>query len=316
MNIDIMYRLFSLLLVLTLCVGQAEAQKSKKQDVAAILGMCGCYKVAFSFAETFSPIRGYEYPPNYYSGALEYAMPVEVSKNKITIQHLLVVGDSTVIKHWRQDWIYENTDLYTYHKDNTWLYKPLAKESVKGQWTQKVYQVDDSPRYESSGSWVHKDGKHYWEAYADAPLPRREYSKRSDYNVMIRRNRQQITDSGWVHEQDNDKVLREDSDEIISREKGMNTYKKVEESKCQPAIDWWANNSPYWKDVRIVWDELFAQKQTVKLNMKVDDTILFMRLFGLGDEFKGEAYNSAEAQKKIKEAINLHLAKDTRISLK
>lgn len=316
MNMKNLYKSMSLAAMLLLIVFGADAQKSKKQDAAAILDMCGCYNISFNFAETFSPDPDYKFHDNYISGGLEYVFPVEQSKDKIVLQHLLIVSDTMIIKHWRQDWIYENTDLYSFHKENTWLYQPLEKESVKGQWTQKVYQVDDSPRYEASGSWVHKDGKHYWEAFADAPLPRREFSKRSDYNVMGRRNRQEITNYGWVHEQDNDKIIRNEKDILLAQEKGWNTYTKVDGKKCQPAIDWWAANAPYWKDVRTMWEEVFAQKQTVKINMKVDDTLLFMRLFALGDEFKGESYNSTEAQNRIREVINLHLMKDTRISLK
>ena len=51
------------------------------------------------------------------------------------------------MKHWRQDWIYQNTDLYIYDKNDKWFYVSLDKKDVRGQWTQKVYQVD-SPRYE------------------------------------------------------------------------------------------------------------------------------------------------------------------------
>jgi len=88
-----------------------------------------------------------------------------------------------IIKHWRQDWIYENTEFYIYDHDNKWSFLKLPNDNVKGQWTQKVFQVDDSPRYEGSGSWVYVDGKKYWESTTDAPLPRREYTTRSDYNL-------------------------------------------------------------------------------------------------------------------------------------
>src|SRR3546814_951309 len=40
------------------------------------------------------------------------------------------------------------------------------------------------------------------------PLPRREYTKRDDYNVLIGINRHTITPNGWTHEQFNTKVLR------------------------------------------------------------------------------------------------------------
>lgn len=289
-------------------------KKKQKQDVEAILGMCGCYEIKFSFAETFGEGEDYEYHKNYYSGALEYAFPVVQEKDKIVIQHLLVINDSMIIKHWRQDWLYQNQDLYVYDKDNTWNYQQLPASQVKGQWTQKVYQVDDSPRYEGSATWVHVDGRHYWESVADAPLPRRERTKRSDYNVMVRRNRHEINDQGWVHEQDNDKVLRKAGDQRIAQEKGWNEYKKVEDSKCSPAVTWWNDNNAYWASVRQVWGEVFASKKVLELNMKVEDQILFMRLFALGDELKG-ATDQEMVKNKVREAIQLHMKSDIKLAL-
>lgn len=284
-------------------------QKKKKQDIEAIKDMCGCYEIKFQFAETFSPNKDYTFHDRYTSGALEWVFPVEESKDKVILQHLLVISDTMIIKHWRQDWLYENTGFYGFHKDRTWNYSAKTADEVKGQWTQKVYQVDDSPRYEGSATWIHADGKHYWESITDAPLPRREFSKRKDYNVMTRKNRQEITDYGWVHEQDNAKVLRENSkDEILAYEKGMNVYKKVEDSKCQPAMKWWDKNNVYWADVRLVWDELFDAKQQVKIKGKVDGKILFMRLFALGDEASQDTtYNSGTTRDKIRGIIQSYL---------
>ncbi|SHJ98589.1 hypothetical protein SAMN04488028_102385 [Reichenbachiella agariperforans] len=302
--------------VLILVTSTAIAQNKKKQDIDAITAMCGCYKVSFNFAETFSPNADYAYYDNYRSGALEYVIPVEEEKDKIVLQHLLVIGDTMIIKHWRQDWLYENTDLYTYDKNSQWIYTSLPAKEVKGQWTQKVYQVDDSPRYEGSATWVHYDGRHYWENTADAPLPRRDRTKRKDYNVMTRTNRQEITSYGWLHEQDNDKVLREeDSETLIAEEKGWNTYTKVDDSQCQVAQEWWTANASYWNDVRIVWDELFATKKDIAINMKVEDKILYQRLFGLEKEMMDVSpYNSELAQSKIKEVIQKHLKSDQLLS--
>ena len=117
---------------------------------------------------------------------------------------------------------------------NQWTYTKKPKSEVKGQWTQKVFQVDDSPRYEGSATWVHVDGKSYWENTTTAPLPRREYTQRSDYNVTMRGNRHEITDFGWIHDQDNEKIVRKEGaeDVVIAKEKGYNVYKKVDDSKC------------------------------------------------------------------------------------
>ena len=301
-----------IIILLFLSTATAYGQKQKKQDIEAIKAMCGCYDIRFNFAETFAPDKEYEFHENYTSGALEYVFPVSEDKNKIVLQHLLVIGDTMIIKHWRQDWIYENTDFYAFDKESTWKYVSKTPSEVKGQWTQKVYQVDDSPRYEGSATWVHVDGKHYWESTTDAPLPRREFSKRKDYNVMTRTNRQELTDYGWVHEQDNDKIIRSESgDVLLAQEKGWNTYSKTDDSKCEVAKKWWNKNQAYWADVRLVWDELFAQKKTVAINMKVDDKIMFQRLFTLEKEMiANKPYDAALAQSKIKEVIQKHLKSD------
>lgn len=298
------------ILIVALClisVGTL-AQSKKKQDVAAIKEMCGCYKVRFNFAETFAPDRRYEFHKNYKSKGLEWVQLVEEGKNKVSLQHLLIVAPKTIVKHWRQDWIYQNTDFYTYDKDNSWKYKALSKKDVKGQWSQKVYQVDGSLRYEGSSSWVHVDGRHFWENTADSPLPRREYSKRKDYNLMVRTNRQELTPEGWVHEQDNDKVIRsEKGDKLLAQEKGWNSYTKVDDSECKDAQDWWAKNKQYWSDVREVWDQVFASKETLTFKGKVDDKVMYQRIFALGDKsVEADTYDSEAIKKELIEIISTY----------
>ena len=303
-------RTFFLLLVLT-APFNLKANKKKKQDIDAIKEMCGCMDIKFEFAETVSPNKEYKFYDNYLSGGTELAFVVEETPNKIVIQHLLVVGQDMVIKHWRQDWIYEGKEMYVYDKDQRWVKKQLDKKETKGQWIQKVYQVDDSPRYEGMGTWIMVDGKKYWESTTDAPLPRREYSKRSDYNVLKRRNRHEIKDFGWIHEQDNKKVLRKEKDIIIAEEKGRNTYKKADDEKCLKAIEWWEENKLYWRYVRSIWDEYYNNKSSISLHTSINKEPMFSKFFQLGEEYKemknitlsdGEALKS-----KIKNIINDYL---------
>ncbi len=262
------------------------AQNKKKKDMNAIKSMCGCYEVNFNFAETFQYSKDSTYKPSKTKNdkGLEWVQLVEENKNKVSLQHLLQVGNPAkpyIVKHWRQDWIYQNTDLYTYDGDNKWKYRSLPKTQVKGQWTQKVFQVDDSPRYEGSATWVHVDGKSYWENTADAPLPRREYTTRADYNVTIRGNRHEITNDGWIHNQDNHKIIRESGspDVLLAQEKGFNTYKKVDDSKCKAAADWWLKNQTKWKLVRTKWDNVFNKKTDLTLHEKVQNKNLYKYLF-------------------------------------
>ena len=249
--------------------------------------MCGCFEVTFNFSETFNYSKDSLYKPseNKVAKALEWGQLVEDKKSKISIQHILQAGkpgaEPHIVKHWRQDWIFENKEFYMFNGDNQWKYETKSDEQVKGQWTQKVYQVDDSPRYEGSGSWVYIDGKTYWESTTDAPLPRREYTKRSDYNVTERGNRHEITDYGWAHDQDNKKIVRKagEDDFLLAQEKGYNTYKRVDDAKCQAAQDWWAKNHKKWQLVRNKWQEVFARNQDLNLHAKVDNKQLFKSLF-------------------------------------
>lgn len=261
------------------------AQDKKKEDLKAIKSMCGCYEVEFNFAETFSYSKDENYKPSKtkHEKALEWVELLEDQPNKVVMQHLLIVSDTMIIKHWRQDWEFENTKLYQFNKDNTWKFQSLSKDAVRGQWTQRVYQVDDSPRYEGTATWVHVDGRHYWENTTDAPLPRREHTIREDYNVLKRTNVHEITKQGWTHDQDNEKIQRDDSgkDVVIAKEKGTDYYKKVADSKCAAGQKFWKENAAMWKNVRTKWQTIFDRNKNLSLEAKVERKSLFSYLFDL-----------------------------------
>jgi hypothetical protein len=275
---------FSAAMALACCLGFS--QDKKQQDIKSIKSMCGCYEVKFNFAETFQYSKdslNYKPSATKHESALEWVELVEDTPNKIVMQHLLIVNDDMIIKHWRQDWLYENTDFYLFDKNTSWKYKKLDKNAVKGQWTQKVYQVDDSPRYEGTATWVHVDGQDYWANVTDAPLPRREHTKRNDYNVLKRRNIHQITATGWNHEQDNQKLIRNASgkDLLLAEEKGMDIYTKMPDIKCIAGQKWWKENNALWKNVRDKWQTLFERNKDLNLEAKVDKKTLYSLLFDL-----------------------------------
>ena len=296
-------------LLLFFSISVASAQSKLEQDRNAIRALVGYYKVTFNYAETFSPDTAYKFHPRYHSWGYEWATIVEDSPKKISIQHLLVVGDSTVIKHWREDWVYEQPYLLQYDKDNTWKKVTLKPDDVKGRWVQKVYQVDDSPRYESIGTWVHVDGRHEWQSKTDSPLPRREFTKRNDYNVLNRGNRIYLTPQGWMFEQDNNKVVRSaDGDKVIAQEKGYEEFTKVDEAKFAYAKKWWASQQAYWADVRKAWDAIYGKNPAIKLAGKKDGKLLYELLFDLAEKSEKEKWspdkNKAETIKVISNYIN------------
>ena len=275
--------LSAIVLLLSLNINAQDSKK--KEDIKAIKSMCGCYEVEFNFAETFQYSKDEKYIPSKtkYDYGLEWVELVEDQPEKIVMQHLLIVNDTMIIKHWRQDWEFENTRLYNFYKDTSWKYITLDKNKVKGQWTQRVFQVDDSPRYEGSATWVHVDGRHFWENNTDAPLPRREHTIRKDYNVLNRTNLHEITKDGWIHDQDNSKIFRDEAgkDVVLAKEKGHDVYKKVADSKCVAAQKFWKENAPLWKNVRDKWATVFARNKDLNLFDKVENRSLYLYLFDL-----------------------------------
>ncbi|MEJ5994003.1 DUF6607 family protein [Pedobacter sp. Du54] len=287
------------------------AQTKFDQDREAIKSLAGTYMVTFNYAETFSPDDDYEFHERHRSSAKELALILEDSPKKIVIQHLLVMrGDSTIIKHWREDWTFEDTQILFFDKNNTWKKVTVSPNDVKGKWTQKVYQVDDSPRYQAMGTWVHVDGKHQWQSNADSPLPRREYSERSDYNVLNRGNSLYLTKTGWMFEQDNKKIIRSESgDKLLAMEKGMEEFVKTDPQPFGYAYTWWKEQEKFWKDARETWDTIFTENTVIRLMPKVDNKLLYEQFFALGNQSVKEKWDSTKNKESVKKVILTFLAK-------
>lgn len=300
-----------ILFALMLPVLGAAAQTKIDQDREAIKSLAGFYKVTFNYAETFSPDDDYKFHDRHRSSAKEWAVILEDSPKKIVIQHLLVMrGDSMIIKHWREDWTYEDPQILVYDKNDTWKKVTLSANETKGKWTQKVYQVDDSPRYQAIGTWVHVDGKHQWQSNSDSPLPRREYTERSDYNVLNRGNTLYLTPKGWMFEQDNKKILRSESgDKLLAMEKGMEEFVKTDPKSFGYAQTWWKQQQGFWKDARETWDAIFAENNVIKLTSKVDNKLLYEQFFALGDQSVKEKWSSDKNKEGIRKIILAYLAK-------
>lgn len=163
-----------------------QAKTKKEKDRLAILSQTGEYQVHFEFLETIILSKGGNKRP-YYSWSTEYIFPIADEENFISLQHILVVKmegfkKAHVIKHWRQDWTYEDPVILNYQGHRIWKKKNLPHSAVKGKWSQAVYQVDDSPRYKTYGAWIHYPNFSQWTGMeSNRPLPRREFSVRSDY---------------------------------------------------------------------------------------------------------------------------------------
>jgi hypothetical protein len=287
----------------------ATADRSSTPGRPNVDKLCGCFEVEFKYAETFSPDKNYKYHDREeISGGTELIMPVEVSDKKIVMQHLLVITDSMIIKHWREDWTYENPTQWKYKGDKVWVKQQLSASDVKGKWSQAVWEVSDAPRYQGSSEWINLDGKTVWQNTVDAPLPRREYSVRSDYNILKRTNRLVITADGWSHEQDNQKIIRSTTgDKLLVEEKGLNTYKRIDDKQCAAAKVYWEKNKEYWTKVRTTWENYVATHSTITLKSEIKGKVLHDYLFEMASAYASGKITPADIDSKIKTQIESFL---------
>lgn len=304
------------MLVAALLTGTANAQSSK--DKPNTEKLCGCFEVEFKYAETFSPDKNYKYHEREeISGGTELVFPIEVSDKRIVMQHLLVVTDSMIVKHWREDWTYENPEIWKYKGDKVWVKETLKPEQVKGKWTQSVWEVSDAPRYSGVADWTTLNGQTFWLNTTDAPLPRREYSVRNDYNILRRTNRLVLNDNGYVHEQDNQKIIRTGTiEKLLVEEKGINSYVRIDEKECAAAKYYWDKNKDYWTRVRKVWESYAATHNTIEMKTSVDGKPMHDYLFAMAKDFAAGKIKATDIDAKIKSTVESYFGHDEKVAAK
>lgn len=256
-----------------------------EDDRASILAMTGDYKVTFDFTETVSFVDGYELKDPKLSGGHESVRIVEDRGDFISLQHLLVVGpeDSPfVVKHWRQDWQYEPARVLIFVGGNAWEWREVSAAERAGAWSQTVYQVDDAPRYGALAKWTYEDGIAEWTPPHEwRPLPRRDMTTRSDYHAVDAVNRHVITPWGWVHEQDNSKLMLEAEPQVLVREVGLNTYRAFDDYPVEAAEDYWAGTEEFWAGVRAEWTRIAEANERFAITIKGETGALYMPLLDL-----------------------------------
>jgi len=277
---------------------QEAGLNAKERDRRAILAMAGEYRVSFDFVEVAGFTGAREPKPPYQSWGTEKVYVLEDRGDFISLQHMLVTrmvaDDGTVTgpfvtKHWRQDWQFEPGSQFVYRGNNRWQSEPV--DDPAGAWRQSVFQVDDSPRYSGVGRWEHFGNYSTWSGGEGwRPLPRREYSVRDDYQVLVGTNRHTITPTGWVHEQQNNKVALDPEGRpvagrpVVGREFGFNRYERIRGFDFTAGDDYLAATEPLWDAVRTEWNTLLAGSATVALKGAPDRDRMFLPLFAMADK--------------------------------
>jgi hypothetical protein len=294
-----------------------------ERDRRAIRAMAGSYRVSFDFLETLGFSAGYQPPRPYFSWGTEHVVILEDRPDFISLQHSLVMyfqneqGETEgpfVMKHWRQDWTHEDQEIHTYQGSLTWQRERSAQPA--GRWSQAVFQVDDSPRYEVMGEWRHEGGLSTWRSdNAPRPLPRREFSVRDDYNVLEGVHEITLSPTGWLHVQNNRKlrIEKDGSPTYVGMEIGVSRYEEITTPDLASAWDtYFARTGDYWKAVREKWSEVLSENDRFTLLPEVNGRKLFEVHFGHAGELEAEdaavpaAQSTSHARDTIDSFIKSH----------
>lgn len=268
-------------------------------DRRSILAMAGEFRVRFAFDETAALAPGYAPHAAQRSGGTELVEVIADSGERISLQHILVLGkDHTVVKHWRQDWQYQPKQILSFRGLGRFETQPVAEADARGAWSQTVYEVDDAPRYAGVGRWVHANGENVWESgRVWRPLPRREYTKRSDYQALEVINRHALTPAGWVHEQDNTKLaLTPDGRaQALARERGVNSYTRIADYDFGAGREYWKKTTAFWSGLRAEWARYEAAHPSFTTSPEPNGEPRIEKFFALAERAeKGEAVPAAE----------------------
>ena len=300
---------------------RADGIGAQERDRRAILAMAGEYRVSFDFLEVVQFDAAAPKDRAYQSWATEKVYVVADRPDFVSLQHILVmnpIGDDgkatapMVIKHWRQDWRYQPDHLDEYVAPVRWQRRALTPAESAGQWSQTAYQVDDSPRYAALGTWRHNASFSTWLG-ADTlrPLPRREYTFRSDYQLLLASNRHTILPTGWVQEENNLKQrVATDPGTLpfAGREYGIARYERIEGSDFSAGDAYWERTGAMWSEVRTYWDERFARGKPVCLTGAPDQKQLFTPLFELaGDDAKLASIAPAALRSEVRRLVDVYL---------
>ncbi|HEY1073758.1 DUF6607 family protein [Brevundimonas sp.] len=236
-----------------------------ERDRQSILAQAGQYRVHFDMRENVSFSADYDPMEGKLSGGSEIVRVVYDKGDRISLQHILVMehdGKAIVIKHWRQDWVYQPQSVLTYTGPNQWTLTPVSADQRPGAWSQTVWQTDDSPRYGGVGRWTYVNGLSAWtSALTWRPLARRDAVLNPVYDRYLGTNRHILTPNGWVHIQDNMKMSGKAGGEPVAivQEDVVNTYDRSTSYSPKAGDDYWAATQDYWAAVRDAWDAVVAR---------------------------------------------------------
>lgn len=239
-----------------------------QKDLLAMQALPGCFLVAKRAVDTFRLQKEYKaslpYNENYHVFIVAEAIG---AGKKGTRFQFIEQREAEVRKGQTLEWRWQEIEMILFRKPFFWQKVSLNEGITRNTWMLRKYFASGDPNYQCIASWHHSFNHHSWECFTWSPLPERERSQRSQYNVLARGAVYRATHLGWRHEQNNEKVLLEAGRaDWLAQERVEIDYRKVHPKECRKASTYWRNNKNIWHDVQEQWARIFAERGSVQFN--------------------------------------------------
>jgi len=113
-----------------------------------------------------------------------------------------------------------------------------------------------------------------------------------------------VLPTGWVHEQDNRKLVVEEKERRIAgsraREVGVNRYELLDGFDFSAGDAYWNATAPFWSRVRAGWAARTAEGREIRVARECDGEPAFVAFFRAAERLSaGEEFAEDEQQQEV-----------------
>ena len=117
-----------------------------------------------------------------------------------------------------------------------------------------------------------------------------------------------LTPTGWIHWQDNTKMMPDSAGEDglapVVQEYVLNTYDAFDDYNVAAADEYWAATADYWAAVRTQWDAVAEANGGIAIAEEAQTgTVISGRLLTIANEIKDGALSEADAIAEARQLI-------------
>ena len=118
------------------------------------------------------------------------------------------------------------------------------------------------------------------------------------------------TPLGWVHEQDNSKLILDGAPQVLVREVGVNTYRAFDDYPVEAAEAYWEGTAEYWAGVRAHWAKIEAEHERFAITIQGETEDLYNPLLALAISVKDGETELDAALVEARETIDSFITAD------